>query len=351
MNVLLKTFINSVMFLALVLGLPVAALAVIALMFLYLKWMIVRYVRLYSCEPTDEQPARPKHLKALQYNVFWRPEFSHIGREEYLRERMEQTVDRIVEDGYDLVGIEEAWQLGSDLVDDFVKLLRERGYKYIVSGELPGLFTRLCLDSGLLLISKYPIVAYDAMTYVDSYKIDYIYGKGALYGRVNVGNNAHVHVFVTHLQATYTLLASPEDKAIRKKQLAQLRKFIEKNAIDGAPIMVFGDFNVDWLHSEEKELFDHELTLVGYDRIDTLPERPVTYADTEDGKPLETVLTVEKDLGGMMSLDYVFWFKHKDGDQVIENCKGRLEKFLVEGKPYRQLSDHYGIAVDIDMRN
>lgn len=332
-----------------VLGLALAAAGAAFMFFCYLKWLIIRYVRLYSCDKADEQPTRPKRIKAFQYNVCWRPVISHIGREEYLRERMEQTVEHIAEADYDLIGIEEAWQLGSDLVDDFVKLLRERGYKYIVSGEVPGVFTRLCLDSGLLLISKFPVVAYDAMTYTDSYRIDYIYGKGALYARLNVGGGQHVHVFVTHLQATYSLLATPEDKAIRKKQLAQLRKFIEKNACDGAPIFAFGDFNVDWLHSEEKELFDQELTLSGYDRIDTVPERPVTYADTVDGKPLETVLTVEPDFGGMMSLDYVFWFKNKEGDKVVKNCTGRLEKLLVEGKPYTQLSDHYALAVDIDL--
>ena len=318
--------------------------------FCFLKWKLHRHTRLYSCNTVPSEPDRtPTSLKVLQYNVFWRPELSHIGREEYLRERMEETVARIAEDGYDIIGIEEAWQLGSDLVDDFVQLMRAKGYKYIVSGEVPGVLTRICLDSGLLLISKFPIVKYDAMTYTTTHGIDRIYGKGALYGLVNIGRGRHIHVFLTHLQATYTLLATPADEAVRKKQMAQLRKFIEKNAVDGGPSLAFGDFNVDALHGNEKDVFDEEFTLIGYDTIDTLPERPVTYADTVDGRPRETVLTVEEDLGGMMSLDYVFWFKHKDGDKVIKNCTGKLEQFFCEGKPYTQLSDHYGVAVDIEL--
>jgi endonuclease/exonuclease/phosphatase family metal-dependent hydrolase len=60
-------------------------------------------------------------------------------------------------------------------------------------------------------------------------------------------------------------------------------------------------------------------------------------------------LTVPEDYGWKLSLDYVFYFKPNDGDRVVRKAEAALEKFMVNDRPYTQLSDHYGIAVTLHL--
>ena len=76
---------------------------------------------------------------------------------------------------------------------------------------------------------------------------DCLAAKGVKYARVNktVGAVSKVlNVFATHMQAWYT----PEDKAVRVKQAAQLRAFIDTQEIPATePVLIAGDFNTDYV--------------------------------------------------------------------------------------------------------
>ena len=77
--------------------------------------------------------------------------------------------------------------------------------------------------------------------------------KGLLHARVRVGE-AHVDVVTTHMQSGRGTSA----RAIRKRQLAELRRFVDEVGRAGVPIVVCGDFNIDGLsrerHAEYAEL-------------------------------------------------------------------------------------------------
>lgn len=69
-------------------------------------------------------------------------------------------------------------------------------------------------------------------------------GKGIIYVSMMLCDTIPIHVFDTHMQATYSD-TKPQSKATRLSQFKQLRKFICKHASDGYPVMVLGDFNVN----------------------------------------------------------------------------------------------------------
>jgi len=53
------------------------------------------------------------------------------------------------------------------------------------------------LDGGLVILSRFPIVASDFRSYPRGYDIDNIVFKGVLYAKIKVADE-HIHVFNTH---------------------------------------------------------------------------------------------------------------------------------------------------------
>lgn len=70
--------------------------------------------------------------------------------------------------------------------------------------EPPSFFPGPVVDSGLLIMSKYPIIS----SYFESYNIgilsDSASDKGYIYCKIKVGDEI-LHLFSTHLQASYKL--------------------------------------------------------------------------------------------------------------------------------------------------
>jgi endonuclease/exonuclease/phosphatase family metal-dependent hydrolase len=70
-------------------------------------------------------------------------------------------------------------------------------------------------------------------------------GKGILHVLVHLAGTIPIHVFDTHMQATYNDTRR-QSKETRVSQFRQLRKFILKHVVgDDFPVMVLGDFNVN----------------------------------------------------------------------------------------------------------
>lgn len=96
------------------------------------------------------------------------------------------------------------------------------------------------LNSGLVILSKYPIVQVQFYPFENSnpYTSDYLCEKGILVATVYVGGK-YLYVVNTHLQASYY---SPYDP-VALEQFAELEKIIklmEKNKY-----IIAGDFNID----------------------------------------------------------------------------------------------------------
>lgn len=101
-------------------------------------------------------------------------------------------------------------------------------------------------DGGVFIMSRYPIVDSDTLTYAECSGVfgDCLAKKGVSYAKVKK-NGKHYHVFATHLQANN----DASDVEARKIQLIELSTFILGKAhtapVNGERVIVAGDMNID----------------------------------------------------------------------------------------------------------
>ena len=123
------------------------------------------------------------------------------------------------------------------------------GFFYDVEPTKPGFWSPYFIDSGLVILSRFPILRKAQMTYSRFCSSDAMSAKGALYARIKIGDSI-LHLFNTHLQANYlhsdfyTYMKSVQYKTY---QLKELTEFIDENTKDMGQddqILVMGDFNI-----------------------------------------------------------------------------------------------------------
>lgn len=109
------------------------------------------------------------------------------------------------------------------------------------------------MDGGLLILSRYPIVERDQLSFSLGSGSDGVCAKGAIYARVQLSPDLadSLHVFTTHTQASDSFSGSE----IRANQLAELLAFIERSTRDdpASPVLIGGDFNMDARHDLSHE--------------------------------------------------------------------------------------------------
>lgn len=83
---------------------------------------------------------------------------------------------------------------------------------------------------------------------------------------------------------------------------------------------------------------------LGYEKYES---HPITFGAGE-----EVVLTANQDVTSKQRLDYIIQIipKHKPGSKIIpvvESCK--VEEFKVAGQEFTQLSDHFGLSIELEI--
>lgn len=244
------------------------------------------------------------------------------------------------------------------------------------------------VDSGLCIVSRYPIIFTDYIIYSQGTAADRFACKGALYVLLKLrdspngtdDNRDKLQIITSHMQASYDSASDSAQKSqgsVRASQVTELKQFMNqyRTKYPETPMVLLGDLNVnsrksveDGSDSEEYLQFVEQLKFDdGPDMIDLLREcnnglHPPTCNDIirdENGnfkKPYvrrETALSNLKDDIWPKCLDYIFYIppsaRNNNNDPNKEQAtpdKGtsRVEEFFVEGKKYTQLSDHYGVS-------
>jgi endonuclease/exonuclease/phosphatase family metal-dependent hydrolase len=159
------------------------------------------------------------------------------------------------EDGhsYDLLVLQEVFSSrffpGGCRQERLVEKLRQAGYIYSTRSEPPSLRSLFArgkyTDSGLLILSRFPIVESAFVKFEHSSGLDSGASKGALFAKVKFGART-LMVFNTHLQASHTS-GDAKHSQIRLLQLRALVRFIKEHThtSPGCPWVLAGDFNVD----------------------------------------------------------------------------------------------------------
>lgn len=202
------------------------------------------------------------------------------------------------------------------------------------------------------------------------------------------GSSQGIHVFNTHLQATYDLKDFEKVSEIRAKQAVEIIEYMKEKvqnnpdpALRNFPVILAGDFNEnarprnnlcdrssqeDFYSTPEYVRLIKTLTMfTGEPPVDNLlatarrhgdPEHPITFADTT-GPQRDEVCTEKHFYADKYvensRLDYLFMWPGKAEpdeavfdfdptkiDAVVEKLSHKPDWYF----PGTQLSDHYGIA-------
>jgi len=342
-----------------------------------------------------------KQINLLAYNIFMRPPFIKNNESDHKDERLDEFIKLLPE--FDIICLEEMFSFLNKRKHKVIREAYKAGFHHYADATSPSFFTSFLVDGGLLVLSRFPILASQFKPYDYGIFSDSLSQKGVLYVKIQVKDEI-LHLFQTHTQASYFGENQRYPILTRGDQLNAIRTFMDeclsKNGWKENDVtLIVGDLNIDsrnplietekvkkygmlkkYPHLGEKEMFneyeammcilsDNNTDLVEDLLHKTYGEHPITYADTyiDDNKqmrPIETVLTDKADLCSNQSLDYIFQYTpraEKKNDQVnpefpksnqgtlrVVDASARIEKFFIVDQEFTQLSDHYGCMVALE---
>lgn len=114
------------------------------------------------------------------------------------------------------------------------------------------------LQSGLCIVSKYPIQSIKALIFDGpTYHLERLVSKGVLYARIAIPTVGNVHIFNTHLNAW----SGAQADDARSHQMQQITDWIRKLSLPATELVVVaGDFNIDmYEHNDVMQAFMQRL--------------------------------------------------------------------------------------------
>ncbi len=201
----------------------------------------------------------PKSLTVMSYNIQAFPNYIGVGLDlNKMDTRMDylSTMYAPIRD-FDVIAFQEAWDR-----DSREKIKRNLAAYYPYSLDpVPDNTHSLPLNSGLLVLSKYPISNSKFLNYVDYQSLtdaDKLSNKGALYFKLNkLGKN--YNMIVTHTQAQNTAQAIKVRQEEFNLIQNQLINNPDLNIAHDEPLLFFGDLNTD--HYDEQQFSYMQRTL------------------------------------------------------------------------------------------
>ena len=283
-------------------------------------------------------------LRLLTFNFLIRPPPITYNGNDFKDERM----DIMVRDHlryYDIVCMQEIFGSLSSRRKHFIQSAGQRaGLTY--SYHSPSTGIRSVVDGGCLILSRFPIVERDCVSFLPGINADWLARKGALYARIQLRPGLCIHVFTTHLQADYeTNTHNPKgnlpNQQVRRDQMKTLAEFIRQKTFHHLqenpswPVVLMGDLNINSrlgpTDGNDGPEYLEAMRIIadsGFDVHDLLKEshngqHPVTICDsiqTPGGAlvPTEPHLTPHNEFHLRRSIDYILL--------LTPNCDSFVEK-------------------------
>ena len=215
-------------------------------------------------------PRVVKTLTFFTYNIAQVPGVLY-GGSRAAAENMEDIARHLNDAAYDVVFLQEAFLSaealeipGGDLRERLRRAVSGR-YPYQALGPKGGIAQ---WDSGLLILSRFPILERHTHEYEDGVGIpDNYVNKGILHARIQIGTERYqsIDVFTTHTQSG----DDNDDKVTRGGQFVEARRFIDRHR-GTLEWVLAGDLNVPGV-----------LQTPNYDAI-ALPQRERVYTEQQD---------------------------------------------------------------------
>ncbi|KNE67098.1 CAMK/CAMK1 protein kinase [Allomyces macrogynus ATCC 38327] len=331
-------------------------------------------------------PTQTRTVRALSYSMFMRVPGLRNNLSDHKNARLHHFIEYVLPQ-YDIVCLQEMYSYGSGRVQRLLQLAKTKGFSDSLVSPSKGLLNG-CTDGGLVILSRFPITRQGRLTFRRAVYNCRFAAKGALYARIAVTDQCHLHVVTTNLQKSGSpdfTLASPE-AVVRQTQLAQLRAFVKQQTADKRatePILMFGDLNLNAIPSardqrrglavtdeytqmmrilrgewsrpiDNMHACDEFLSTDARDKdpmplrdllLDQYGRHPVTYSG--HGIDVHAVSTNNPDVGINHAVDYALWCPPavRGGIDLEYPVKAKVNPFEVQEDGFTHLSDHYGVEV------
>ena len=255
-------------------------------------------------KPDKDILLNKKNLKIVSYNIdglfahYIHLNYTNISK--YIR-------NLLVEEKVDIICLQEVWELS------ILNMIKNNINDIDLYYAQPPTNLKYCLGehSGLLVISKYPIIYQDYLKYDQLNFTCSMTNKGLQHIKINYNNN-YYNIINTHLQSSFNKCGLMYQNT-SENQLNQILNYINENNIEKC--IILGDLNLhtpfikDILKKNDKLSIKYD-----YDNLITFPE-------DNDGEQLDYFL---------------------DYNNIMSN---KIINYSVKSDIY--YSDHYPIMIDI----
>ncbi|KAJ3044064.1 hypothetical protein HDV00_003168 [Rhizophlyctis rosea] len=206
-------------------------------------------------------------VRFVAYNFYQRPPpVQSFPATDHKEDRLRDFINGVEDSGsfldkFDIYAFSEMFGAYNSRRDRLVSAAKEHGLLYAAHGPERNWWKGRIVDSGLLVLSRYPIASVKRLQYEGGTDSDRAAAKGILYAQILLSPKARLHLFLSHLQSSYV----PDDEddgdnldekgtVIRHSEFHVFRKFILRtlrqasrdgsNYTDDAVVLA-GDFNVN----------------------------------------------------------------------------------------------------------
>lgn len=260
----------------------------------------------------DPPARRDQTLNVLTYNTWGLP--VPIGRQ--VPERFARLAGAL--DGYDWVTLQETFSRYAG------QLLGITAYPFKAWQSDGGFAT---ISSGLLTMSRYPIVAREFRAFRQSTDFDRFSRKGVLFTRLQVRPDLTVDLYNTHYQAQDV----PDAERIRREEDNRVLEAMVRDHDQGFPTFIQGDLNC---HDHESAYGDLRRRLPLHD----------LWREARAGDPGYTMdRTRNPNTGDLERLDYLFFLEQPHWQARV----ARIGLAMTERVQGMLLSDHLGVAATV----
>ncbi|ORZ39539.1 hypothetical protein BCR44DRAFT_29844 [Catenaria anguillulae PL171] len=176
-------------------------------------------------------PVAFDHVRILTYNFFLRPPFISDYNGDSKEERLTSFISTVLP-RYDIIALQETFSGYSSRVQRLEKAATRAGFLSHTRGPKGSMASGHLLDAGLLVLSRWPIKHSARLTFSRGVTVDRLASKGATYSLHEHPErpNVRLHLFNTHLQASYSTAPRIDDPSVecRRQQMRELVAFIQE---------------------------------------------------------------------------------------------------------------------------
>ena len=345
-------------------------------------------------QPNSEKVILRNSIRLLTYNFFCRPPPINSNDGDYKDARLNDFLEQL--QNFDIICFQELFTTLNDRKHKMIREGAKVGLRFYASPRVPSFFSKYLTDSGLLILSRYPILENEFYEYFINVSGDAPSNKGVLYAKIKINDN-FLFLFNTHLQSTYYDESQKKIDCtiqVRTTQTEELINFVfnklialPKEEINNGCIIIAGDFNIDahdnkFAKTKYKipnyNISEYNLLKLKFQKLGTAidlmekkyNEHLYTYGDNEK-EEYDHTLTSKIERNMKQTLDYIWEIIpnfnneiYKEGYNMINDNYSfedknnankikvlydsfKVQEFLVKNRPYQQLSDHFGVSVDL----